>query len=586
VKVSVVIASHNRREALRRCIASLAEQEAPAGGFEVVVVLDGPTDGSRQMLEALPHRNLVLRILEQANQGQGAARNAGARAARGEILLLLDDDFTCSPGLLRAHAAAHSPHANAVVFGPIRPAAAPAAAGIGERLFAEDLERWCSYIGECEAPRLPQDAWAGPNCSMRLEVFLACGGYDTERFRWRHEDIELGWRLWKQGLGFRYAPRAVAWHHWSKDDAQVWRDAELDGASEVVLCRKHPEYRAYCGLAAMVAARPSKRAAAKAMACFPALAYRVLGAALAAARRMPWPPASLSIRLYRMRQNVARLAGARWEAGSWSALRAIFRPRLAVLLYHHVGTATPRTSQESLTVSPAQLERHVAWLRRRGYSAITPAMWIAWRVAGTPLPRKPVMITFDDGYADLVANAFPVLRRHGFGAAAFVITGKPGGLETWEGLPVMTGEQIRQCHAEGIEIGGHGRTHRELTAICDADVVDEVAGSHHDLAAMGLAPVSFAYPFGCHDERVRAAIAGRYQLAFTCDEGLNDLTTDPLLMRRTMVQPRDTLLDIELRAALGWSPFTSIRSALRVRSRARRVVRGLTQVLGLARQEA
>ena len=82
--------------------------------------------------------------------------------------------------------------------------------------------------------------------------------------------------------------------------------------------------------------------------------------------------------------------------------------RLPVLMYHHVGP--PRAGAcPSLTVTAERFERQVSWLARKGYVGIRPTDWLARR-AGWPLPSKPVLLTFDDGYADIVEHALPVLE--------------------------------------------------------------------------------------------------------------------------------------------------------------------------------
>jgi peptidoglycan/xylan/chitin deacetylase (PgdA/CDA1 family) len=177
------------------------------------------------------------------------------------------------------------------------------------------------------------------------------------------------------------------------------------------------------------------------------------------------------------------------------------------------------------------------------------------------------LLTFDDAYADIAQYALPILEKYGFKGAVFVITGQTGASTAWEGLPLMTLEQIQHWASRGIEIGAHSRTHPNLTAVSDDVVADEVAGSKEDLMKAGIKPLSFAYPYGHFDERIRKSLEGVFPLGFTCKEGLNDLRTDPLLLRRTMVQPGDTIFDIELRAALGWSPLNRVRSWLRIRSR-------------------
>lgn len=249
------------------------------------------------------------------------------------------------------------------------------------------------------------------------------------------------------------------------------------------------------------------------------------------------------------------------------------KTRLAVLLYHHIGDPKPGTEHLALTVTPSSFRRHVRWLRWRGYTAITPKQWYTWCTTGRGLPIKPIMFTFDDAYADIGKNAFPILDRFGFRAVVFVITAQAGGVTSWDGLPMMSIEELQHWAARGFEIGAHTQTHPDLTALPDGSAADEIAGSKADLAKVGLTPLSFAYPYGGFDDRIRNSVNGVFQLAFTCEEGLNDHGTDPLLLKRTMVHPNDTLLDIELRAALGSSPLDWLRRHIRLRSRLRGILR-------------
>lgn len=585
--ISVVIATCDRRDALSACLASVLEQDLAPGRYEVVVVVDGSEDGTREWLASFPSRDRLV-VLEQENKGPSAARNAGARAARGEILLFLDDDLICDRHLLSSHLAAHQGDGFRLVFGRTRPASTVRHGGTAARMTGELLDRYYARLDEDPRPKWPDDAWAGPNCSVPRAVFLKSGGYDEERFPRRMEDLDLGLRLWESGLPFRFVPQAVTWHQWIKPDEHCWRDTERDGAGTVAICRKHPEYRVHASLPGLAGAPRWKRWVARQMAAHRAAVRFGVGALLRSVEVFPngkWT-GRVTSRLFGIRQTAALLAGAYREAGSWRALEQLFGRRLAVLLYHHVGTPPPQGTDPSLTISPESFERHLGWLRSRGYTSITTAQWLAWRSGGIPLPDKAVMLTFDDGYADFASHALPALERNGFTAVQFVITGLLGGAATWEGLPVISGEEIRDCRNRGIEIGGHSRRHPNLTAVSTAELDEEVCGAKRDLQALGISPVSFAYPFGFHDERVRASVEREFKIAFTCDEGVNDLRTDRLSLRRTMVQPGDTRLDIELRAAMGWSPFTGLRTFLRPRSRVRGAWRRVSRMLGIRRQPA
>src|SRR4051794_27416912 len=105
-RLSVVIPSYDRREALGRCLEALGRQTADPSAFEVVVVLDGSTDGSAEMLAGLRPRH-ALRVERKANGGVASARNRGLELAAAPVVLFLDDDIVATPGLVEAHLRAH-----------------------------------------------------------------------------------------------------------------------------------------------------------------------------------------------------------------------------------------------------------------------------------------------------------------------------------------------------------------------------------------------------------------------------------------------------------------------------------------------
>ncbi|MHB8381202.1 MAG: polysaccharide deacetylase family protein, partial [Candidatus Binataceae bacterium] len=207
-------------------------------------------------------------------------------------------------------------------------------------------------------------------------------------------------------------------------------------------------------------------------------------------------------------------------------------------------------------MEPRKFEVQIRWLARHGYQSIRARDLLCWQRGGTALPARPVLLTFDDGFEDLAEHALPVLRRYGFTATVFVITGLSGGDGMFEERRVMTREQIRYWAGEGIEFGSHTRTHADLTVLDSSALESEIAGSADDLRKILDRPVElFAYPYG----RISAAaqrIVGRfYAAAFTCEEGLNDRATDLSLLRRTIVHPKDTLPEFSARLRFGRNPL-------------------------------
>ena len=521
MKISVVIPTHRRPDALRRCLESLVRQDISPQDFEVVVVADGPE--TRLVMEV----PFALRWVElDRNRGQAAARNAGAGAARCEWLLFLDDDLVATPGLVRSHLERAA--AGRVVFG---------------KTLDPGQTKYYSRLDRGGTPRWPEDAWLGPNCSIERSIFAAAGGFDAAEFPRYGEDIDLGFRLWERGLEFIYAPEAVATHEDGKGWLAKLRAQHQHGATAFALCRRYPKYR------------------------------RELPLALIAVRRKRW-----GLRLGAMlpfwggSAKVAWSAGCKNEASRWEALGQVFGARLPVLLYHHIGEPSGDEGLRSLTISREQFRQQISWLKKRGYSPITPSEWLGWVDEGRALPDKPVMLTFDDGLADLRE---PLLEA-GVRAAVFAITGLARTDGLWEGRPVMSAAGLAELAAVGVEIGGHTREHPDLRMVPRNVLEDEVSGCLKDLREFGLEAGSFAYPYGEYDPEVCAAVAEVFPLAFTCDEGLNGLYTELHKLRRTMVLPNDTMLGFRLRVWLGWSPLNRVATWLRPRSR----IRGLLRRVG------
>lgn len=236
-----------------------------------------------------------------------------------------------------------------------------------------------------------------------------------------------------------------------------------------------------------------------------------------------------------------------------------------MLLYHHVGPELPGGLPE-LTLSPAQFERQIRWLAERGFVGICPSDWLAWVRHGTPLPAHPILITLDDAYADLTTFALPVLRRYGFGAAVYVITGRLGATVRWDGMTrsaayaLMTADDVRHWAGRGIEFGAHSRTHPRLTTLSGEQLADEVEGSAQDLECLlGTRPTSFAYPHGAYDDTVRARVRQSFPLAFSCEPGLNSATTDLTFMHRAEVTQPDGAFDFACGATFGRLPLQYLR---------------------------
>ncbi|MBK3521892.1 polysaccharide deacetylase family protein [Streptomyces sp. MBT70] len=190
-------------------------------------------------------------------------------------------------------------------------------------------------------------------------------------------------------------------------------------------------------------------------------------------------------------------------------------------MYHSVGDCSDDPYR--VTVSPGRLERQLRWLVRRGLRGVSVAELLAARDRGEG--RDLVGLTFDDGYADFLVNALPLLARWKCTATLFVLPGRLGGDNAWDPLgprrPLLTADGIRRAAAEGVEIGSHGLTHVDLTRADDTRLKSETAESRAALEELTGAPVrGFCYPYGTVDRRAVAAVreAG-YAYACAIDPG-------------------------------------------------------------------
>ncbi|WP_306319408.1 MULTISPECIES: polysaccharide deacetylase family protein [unclassified Streptomyces] len=209
-------------------------------------------------------------------------------------------------------------------------------------------------------------------------------------------------------------------------------------------------------------------------------------------------------------------------------------------MYHAV-SADPNPATYQLSVSPGQFAQQMELLAERGCTPLTTAELAAiWRDGGRTLPDRPVLITFDDGYEGVHTHALPTLAKHGFTASLFVSTGwLRGAYDTGGALDAMLGwDQVRALAAHGVEIGGHSHTHPQLDQLDDADLEFELLRCRELVAAeLGTAPVSFAYPYGHSDRRVRRAVrAAGFAQSLAVGNALARRRQGPYALRRVTVR--------------------------------------------------
>jgi len=243
-----------------------------------------------------------------------------------------------------------------------------------------------------------------------------------------------------------------------------------------------------------------------------------------------------------------------------------------VLMYHEV-SPSPHPAFRRYTVTVRAFTRQMRWLAALGYGTIDLDTLVRARQGRGALPRRPVVITFDDGFQGCADHAVPVLRAHGFTAAFYLVTGLVGATSRWlraelgMELPLMDWGTIRALAAEGFQCGAHSVTHPRLPGLDPSRRRAELVDARKRLEDELERPVlHLAYPYGAYDAAVRAATAeAGYVTACSTRAGLSGADDDLLALRRVTVYGHDSLLDFACRLRAG----TTLRDRFRRHREAR-----------------
>jgi GT2 family glycosyltransferase len=236
--ISVVIPTHQRRASVLRALEALTRQDLPDDVFEVVVSIDGSEDGTRQAIAAF-EAPYALRTIYGSRRGRATACNAAIEVARGENLVILDDDMEPGPACLRRHSLHHSPRLTTCAMGavPIQvDATSPPVVRYVAAKFASHLEK----LAEPDHDFVVRDFYSG-NASIRRDVLAKVGGFAEEFVLYGNEDIDLSLRLRDAGVTVVFDPDAVAYQHYAKGLADLARDTYEKGKTAVLLARRHPD---------------------------------------------------------------------------------------------------------------------------------------------------------------------------------------------------------------------------------------------------------------------------------------------------------------------------------------------------------
>lgn len=234
-ELSVVVSTIGRPESITR-VAEAVLADAATG--EMIVVIDGPDPETEHALAGIVARDRRLLLLPSAHRGHLGALEEGVRIARGDVVVLLDDDVVPAPGTIGGHLAHHRGRSGIVVAGPMPVSVLSGTApSVGTLLYADAYLRHLQLL-ETGVPLLEM-LWGG-NLSMRRSDCLGVGLQSPRFGDCYHEDRDLGFRLSAAGLVGIHDPALSAVHLHTRTDTEFLRDAARDGEGHVALHRAHP----------------------------------------------------------------------------------------------------------------------------------------------------------------------------------------------------------------------------------------------------------------------------------------------------------------------------------------------------------
>ena len=226
---------------------------------------------------------------------------------------------------------------------------------------------------------------------------------------------------------------------------------------------------------------------------------------------------------------------------------------LPILMYHAVEAWEP--NGYGYAVSAAQFERQLDAIRRAGFETISLKQLFDGLDGKAPLPRKPIVLTFDDAYRNVLQVASPLMQDRTMTGTLFVVADQVGGSNEWDqakGMPrleLMDASELKALADVGWEIGSHGCRHLELAKADETQQRDEVFRSKSKLESLlGIAPEFYAYPYGSYTESVKEMVRdAAYRGALSIFSRADSVTADRFCLRRVMPHRGDSTLSFRLK---------------------------------------
>ena len=239
-------------------------------------------------------------------------------------------------------------------------------------------------------------------------------------------------------------------------------------------------------------------------------------------------------------------------------------------MYHRIVSDTTLIVSDWHAISEIRFRKQLKLLDFLNYTPITFQDYQLYLDGRLSLPKKPIIITFDDAHKETFETAIPILNEFGMRAVIYAIGNRNLRYALWdqrhevEKCSLMNNEQLIKAHEMGFEIGAHTMTHRTLTHLSNEEIVEEVGGSKYALEkVLGHRVISFAYPYGSYNSNIRSKVeeAG---FAFACggNTGPPQFCDDIYDIRRTVITNRMSLYSFLWRVLipekyLSWIPSYS-----------------------------
>jgi glycosyltransferase involved in cell wall biosynthesis/peptidoglycan/xylan/chitin deacetylase (PgdA/CDA1 family) len=548
---SIVVPTYQRRDVVCDALRAMTSIQY-AGPFEVIIVVDGSTDGTAEALAQVPVP-FPIRIVSQANAGAARARNHGAELATGDVLLFVDDDMICAPDILSEHAQSHLAGADAVLGDiPFDPDSPPGFLGQG----VDDWTRERSARLSAGGMLTLFDLLTG-QLSIKRTVFDAIGGFDgkfTQDGSFGNEDLDIGTRLLDH-YNVVFNPRAISYQRYvvtPRQNMKQWYDA---GQADVAFARKHPAKAAEL-FELHGFSNPQTQSRWIPLARIPHLP-----------RLLSWIACKLvekprSPRLQRAATNFFFIAR---DVVYWSGVHSrggVPADNGVLILCYHALQDLADPVLKPYGIPLPQFESQLDDLLARGAQFISPGELQDYLDGKAGLPQRAVLLTFDDCYAELGDAARSVLRQRRIPSIAFAVSGMKSHTNEWDQangystLRLLDEQGLRDLEQAGVEIGCHSVTHPEMTKLDAAGLSNETAGAAAQLSALGLRPPRyFAYPYGESNEASRGAVRNTgFRAGFGLRAAPAYRSDDPMNLPRVEILRQDQGSAFRRKTRLAFGP--------------------------------